>query len=114
MAGGEPQNSLALEEDQAALLRAILDRAAGRTAVVALGNPYLATSFPSVQTYLCTFSNAPVSETSAVKALFGEIAITGRSPVEIPGLAGRGAGLQRAARPEHAPQKREQDEDRGK
>jgi beta-N-acetylhexosaminidase len=98
LAGGELQNKIALEESQAALLRAILERAADRTVVVALGNPYLASSFPAVQTYLCTFSNAPVSEIGAVKALFGEIDIKGRSPVEIPGFALRGAGLQRPAR----------------
>jgi beta-N-acetylhexosaminidase len=114
MVGGELQNSIALEENQAALLHAILDRAAGRTVVVALGNPYLAKGFSSVQTYLCTFSNAPVSETSAVKALFGEIAIGGRTPVEIPGLASRGAGLQRTARAGRAPPRDEKDENRGK
>jgi len=40
-----------------------------------LGNPYVAQDFPTIQNYLCTFSNASVSESSAVKALFGEIAI---------------------------------------
>jgi beta-N-acetylhexosaminidase len=96
--GGELQNTIALEENQVALLRAILTHAADRTAVVALGNPYLPESFPGMRTYLCTFSNAPVSETSAIKALFGEIVIRGRSPVDIPGMAPRGAGLDRAAR----------------
>jgi beta-N-acetylhexosaminidase len=38
----------------------------------------------------------PVSEISAVKALFGEIPISGRLPVEIPGVAQLGDGLNRA------------------
>jgi hypothetical protein len=33
-----------------------------------------------------------------VKALFGEIAIRGHLPVTIPGIAERGAGIERAAR----------------
>jgi beta-N-acetylhexosaminidase len=89
---------MSLQGAQRALLEGILQRAGERTAVVALGNPYVAAEFPTVQTYLCTFSNAPVSETSAVKALFGEISIRGRLPVNIPGIAQRGDGIERAAR----------------
>jgi beta-N-acetylhexosaminidase len=63
-----------------------------------MGNPYVAQDFPTIQNYLCTFSNASVSETSAVKALFGEIAIHGRLPVSIPNIAERGAGIERAPR----------------
>ena len=89
--------SVSLDDATAALLHSLLERAAGKTALLALGNPYLAAQFPEVQNYLCTFSNAPVSEISAVKALFGEIPIRGRLPVTIPGIAARGAGIDRAA-----------------
>jgi beta-N-acetylhexosaminidase len=65
------------------LLQALLDRAASRTAVVAVGSPYVAQAFPAIQTYLCTFSNTAVSERSAVRALFGEIPLRGRLPVSI-------------------------------
>jgi beta-N-acetylhexosaminidase len=75
------------------LLAGILDHAAQKTVVVAVGNPYLAQDFPTIQNYLCTFSTAPVSETSAVKALFGEIPIHGHLPVSIPTVAQRGAGI---------------------
>jgi beta-N-acetylhexosaminidase len=75
----------------------VLDHAAEKTAVLAMGNPYLAQDFPAVQNYLCTFSNATVSEVSVVKALFGEIAIQGRLPVSIPNIAQRGAGIERPA-----------------
>jgi beta-N-acetylhexosaminidase len=88
-------NSVALPDATAALLQKILDHAAERTAVVAMGNPYVAASFPAIQNYVCAFSNATVSEVSAVKALFGEIAIQGRLPVTIPNIASRGAGITR-------------------
>jgi beta-N-acetylhexosaminidase len=90
-------NSVGLSDVSSALLQKVLDRAAEKTAVLAMGNPYLAQDFPAVQIYLCTFSNASVSETSAVKALFGEIAIRGRLPVSIPNIAQRGAGIERPA-----------------
>jgi beta-N-acetylhexosaminidase len=77
------------------LLQSILDHAAAKTALIAVGSPYLAQDFPSVQNYLCTFSSAPVSEASAVKALFGEIPIRGHLPVSIPNIAERGAGIER-------------------
>jgi beta-N-acetylhexosaminidase len=75
------------------LLQQLLDRAAPKTAVVAVGNPYLAQDFPGIQNYLCTFSTASVSEVSTVKALFGEIPIHGRLPVTIPNIAPRGQGI---------------------
>jgi beta-N-acetylhexosaminidase len=78
-----------------ALLQQVLDQAAGKTEVIAMGNPYVGANFPKVQNYMCTFSNASVSEIAAVKALFGEIPIRGRLPVSIPNIASRGAGLDR-------------------
>ena len=77
------------------LLQGILDHAAAKTAVVAVGNPYLAQDFSGIQNYLCTFSTASISETSAVKALFGEIQIRGHLPVSIPGVAQPGVGIER-------------------
>jgi beta-N-acetylhexosaminidase len=55
--------------------------------------------FPAIQNYLCAFSNASVSETAVVKAIFGEIPIAGRLPVTIPGIASRGESLERPTRP---------------
>jgi beta-N-acetylhexosaminidase len=98
-------NSVSLNDASAALLQAILDRAAAKTAVVAMGNPYVAQDFPAIQNYICTFSNAGISEISAAKALFGEIAIHGHLPVSIPNIAQRGAGMERPAQiAEEAPQ----------
>jgi beta-N-acetylhexosaminidase len=78
-------------------LQQILEHAAQKTAVVAMGNPYLASDFPKIENYICTFSNATVSEVSAVKALFGEIPIRGHLPVTIPNVAQRGVGIERPA-----------------
>jgi beta-N-acetylhexosaminidase len=89
--------SVSLDDSSAALLHRLLERAAAKTVLVALGNPYLAAQFPELQNYLCTFSNAPVSEMSAVKALFAEIPIHGRLPVTIPGVASRGSGIDHPA-----------------
>ncbi|HEY6249616.1 MAG TPA: glycoside hydrolase family 3 protein [Candidatus Angelobacter sp.] len=89
MVNGKLVNSVGLEESGGELLRSVLDAAAARTAVVALGSPYVAQSFPNVQTYLCTYSNATSSEISAVKVLFGELRPQGRLPVTLPGIASR-------------------------
>ena len=94
---GVTTNSVSLDDATGALLESILDLAGPKTVLVALGSPYVADEFPQVENYVCTFSGVPVSERAAVKALFGEIAIHGRLPVTIPGVAERGAGLDRPA-----------------
>jgi beta-N-acetylhexosaminidase len=78
---------------------------AGKTPVtlVALGNPYLVRSFPNVSAYVATYSPTPTSEAALAKALFGEIDITGRLPVTIPGIAKYGDGIQLPAT--HTPTK---------
>jgi beta-N-acetylhexosaminidase len=95
---GKVGNSVAMADATGALLEQLLDHAAERTAVVAMGNPYLASDFPKIENYVCTFSNATVSEVAAIKALFGEIPIRGHLPVTIPNVAPRGAGLERPVR----------------
>jgi beta-N-acetylhexosaminidase len=97
LVNGVMQNTIDMAGGPAQLLHQMLARAGDRTVVIALGTPYLASSFPEVLNYLCTFSNASVSEVSAVRALFGEIPIRGHLPVTIPGIAARGAGLQKPA-----------------
>ena len=94
---GKVGNSMAMADATGTLLQQLLDHAAAKTAIVAMGNPYLASSFPTIANYMCTFSNATVSEVAAVKALFGEIPIRGHLPVTIPNIAERGAGLERPA-----------------
>ncbi len=94
---GKVGNSMGMADATGTLLQQLLDHAAEKTAIVALGNPYLASDFPKIENYMCTFSNASVSEVGAVKALFGEIPIRGHLPVTIPNVAQRGAGIERPA-----------------
>ena len=94
---GKIGNSMAMADATGSLLQKLIDHAAEKTAVIAMGNPYLASDFPKIENYVCTFSNASVSEVAAVKALFAEIPVRGHLPVTIPNIAQRGAGLERPA-----------------
>ncbi len=67
-------------------------------ALFSLGNPYLLSTFPDVSTYVAAFSTAASSETAVAHAILGDIAITGRLPVSIPGIAKVGDGLDVAER----------------
>ena len=60
---------------------------------VALGNPYILPLAPRIGTYMCTFSHSDVSQVAAAKALAGEIGVTGKMPVSIPGFSKTGEGL---------------------
>lgn len=88
-----PAGSAELPAGPMDLLHRIVQNAGGKTVVVATGNPYVLSSIMNVKTYVCTFSDMPVSAVAAVKALFGEIPIRGKLPVTIPGFANRGAGI---------------------
>jgi beta-N-acetylhexosaminidase len=94
-APGSTKNNVVVADSTGVLLGKLTEHAAAKMAVVAMGSPYLVSDFPGIQTYLCTFSNATISEISAVKALFGEIPIRGHLPVGIPNVAQRGAGIER-------------------
>jgi beta-N-acetylhexosaminidase len=94
MVNGKLENTVGLEQATGELLRQVLETSAAKTAVIAMGNPYVAQNFPAVQTYICTYSNASSSELSAVKILFGELQPHGKLPVTLPGIAQRGFGLQ--------------------
>ncbi len=67
-------------------------------ALISLGNPYLLRDFPDIASYAATFSTSTTSEMAAAKAISGEIPITGKMPVSIPGLAKIGDGLDVPAR----------------
>ena len=92
------KNSASLPDATATLLSRILARAAEKTAVLAMGTPYLTDDFPTIQNYICTFSNATVSEISAARALFGEIPIPGHMPVNLSKAAGLGTKIDYPAR----------------
>src|SRR6266481_284597 len=94
---GGAGNSIALTQTPGALLQSILASAHEKTVVMAMGSPYIAADFPMIENYLCAYSNVPISESAAVKALFAEIPLRGRLPVTIPGFAARGTGIEKPA-----------------
>jgi len=87
------RGNVALPGDYTGLVNTLI---AGTVPVtlISLGNPYLVRSFANVKAYVATFSPTPTSETAAVKAMFGEIPITGHLPVTIPDIAKYGDGIQ--------------------
>src|SRR4051794_21650511 len=62
---------------------------------VLFGNPYTATFLPDVPAMLLTYDFYDRPERSVVKALAGEAPISGRLPISLPGVAERGASLDR-------------------
>jgi len=75
----------------------VADAAATRpTVLVSFGNPYLLAAFPTVGSYLLAWGNRAVSQRAALKALFGEEAISGRLPIPLPPFHALGEGLERA------------------
>jgi beta-glucosidase-like glycosyl hydrolase/CubicO group peptidase (beta-lactamase class C family) len=65
--------------------------------VISFGNPYLLAALPDSPGYLIAWGSHEVSQNAALRALFGEAAISGRLPVSIPPSHGIGGGLTRYA-----------------
>ncbi len=92
------KGSIGLPDDEAAVVDRLL--AAGKPVVVAcFGSPYLIERFPAAKTWVAAFSTVDVAQRAVGRALFGQIAIGGRIPVNVPGVASLGAGLDLAANP---------------
>ena len=64
-------------------------------AAVFFGSPYVAASVPEIPAMLLTYDFSDLAESSAVRALAGEVPIGGRLPISIPGLFPAGHGLTR-------------------
>ena len=64
---------------------------------VFFGNPYVASFIPDLPAVMLTYDFYDQAEASAVRALAGEAAIGGRLPIELPGYAKVGSGLDRVA-----------------
>ena len=62
--------------------------------LISFGSPYLISLFPDAQAYLLAWSSAQVSQQAAADALFGGIAITGRSPTGMEPFFAVGDGIQ--------------------
>jgi len=96
---GQANGVAGMAKNSGGLLAQVIQSAGDKTVVVAMGNPYIAAGIPEVQTYLCTFSNMPVSASAAIRVLFGELSARGHMPVTIPGVIDRGGGIQPAPAP---------------
>jgi beta-N-acetylhexosaminidase len=70
-----------------------LSSSGARLVGVSVGNPYVAADLPGLTTYLAAYGDQPVMQVAVARAVFGETAITGRLPVTIAGVAGRGSGI---------------------
>lgn len=86
------RGSVNLEGGLGGLLAALI-KGPAPVALISFGNPYLLKDFPGVAAYAATFSTASTSELAVAKAIAGEIEISGKMPVSIPGLAKLGDGL---------------------
>ena len=80
------------------LQRLLSDFAKVRRPLVTIffGNPYVAMFMPELTAVMLTYDFYDRAEASAVRALAGEAPIGGRLPIELPGYAKVGAGLDRA------------------
>ena len=67
--------------------------------VVCFGSPYIVARLPEASTWLAAFSTADVAQRAAARAIFGQIPIGGRIPVNVPGTAVLGEGIDVAANP---------------
>jgi beta-N-acetylhexosaminidase len=65
---------------------------------ISFGNPYLLMNFPGLRTYLVAYGDMPSLQQAAARALVGQLDITGKLPISLPGLYARGAGLNVAKR----------------
>jgi beta-N-acetylhexosaminidase len=61
---------------------------------ISFGNPYLLQTFPGLRTYLVAYGDMPSLQQAVARALLGEIDISGKLPISLPGLYPRGTGIQ--------------------
>ena len=90
------KGTIALPDAEADFIRRLIDKNKS-VAVVAFGSPYQLRQFPDAKVYLAAWAVEDVAQTAAARAVFGEIAIMGRSPVALPGFFNVGDGLPIAA-----------------
>ncbi len=83
----------AVQPAQTRLVEAVLETGTP-TVTVAMRTPYDLADYPASATHLCSYSIVPAAVGAVADALFGQAPITGRLPVDIPGLYPRGHGLE--------------------
>lgn len=89
-----------LADPVVSLLRGVARRSQGRRqpfVTIFFGNPYAATFLPELPAMLLTYDYYDLAEASAVRAIAGEAAITGRLPIALGDEFPVGYGLTREA-----------------
>jgi beta-N-acetylhexosaminidase len=61
---------------------------------ISFGNPYLLQSFPELRTYIVAYGDMPSLQQAGAHALLGQIDVSGKLPISLPGLYPRGTGIQ--------------------
>ncbi len=62
------------------------------TVLIAMGSPYILSSFPDAKAYVCSYSDAECATEATVEVICGIKPASGRLPVTIPGLFPYGSG----------------------
>ncbi len=89
---------VSLPHEQVAFVNQLL--ATGKPVVVAaFGSPYVIERFPDAKTWVAAFSTHGIAQAAVGRALFGQVAIAGKLPVTVPGVARSGEGIELAANP---------------
>ncbi len=87
------KNSVGLPEPGARALTAVIQSKVP-TLGISFGNPYLLQSFPGLRTYIVAYGDMPSLQQATARAVLGEIDVTGKLPISLPGLYPRGTGIQ--------------------
>ncbi|MGZ5423355.1 MAG: glycoside hydrolase family 3 protein [Candidatus Aminicenantales bacterium] len=91
----DQKGSVDLEPKHIDLIRRLAALPDGpKIVAVSFGSPYLLRHFPEVDAYVCLYKDNPEAQSTAARALAGEIDITGKLPVSIPDLYPIGHGLE--------------------
>jgi beta-N-acetylhexosaminidase len=85
--------SVGLPDPGAKALSALIQSKA-RIVGISFGNPYLLQNFPELRTYMVAYGDMPSLQQASARALLGQIDITGKLPISLPGLYPRGTGIQ--------------------
>ncbi|MFZ0739449.1 MAG: glycoside hydrolase family 3 N-terminal domain-containing protein [Candidatus Acidiferrales bacterium] len=92
------KGNVGLPDDEAALVNQMI---AGPKPVIvaAFGSPYVIERFPAAKTWIAAFSTQEAVQRAMARAILGQIPITGKIPVTVPGTVKRGDGIQVARNP---------------
>jgi len=91
---GSFQGTITMPETTAKLLNQLF-RIDKPMPVIAFGSPYLLRQVPEAPSYLCAYQTDTLAVAAAIRAVFGEIPLTAKLPVSIPGYYKIGDGLER-------------------